>query len=197
MRIITLAAVLVGLALAGGCGSSHKATQAANTAAAAKKTQRADDGLARMVAGVTSVKPGSTPLPLQLKFDLRERPQVAQPLDVDLVVIPLSGAIDRVFGKVVGEEGLELVSGGDLQQAAKPVEGAPIQYSVQVLPKTDGIYTLTASISVDSAGVISTQTYDIPVIAGQGIPDLPAGPTPSKASATAASRPATPGAASR
>ena len=196
MRIITLAAVLVGLALAGGCGSSHKATQAANTAAAAKKTQRADDGLARMVAGVTSVKPGSTPLPLQLKFDLRERPQVAQPLDVDLVVIPLSGAIDRVFGKVVGEEGLDLASGGDLQEAAKPVEGVPIQYSVKVLPKQDGIYFLTANISVDSGGVISTQTYTMPVIAGQGIPDLPTAPAP-KAPATAASRPAATGSASR
>lgn len=197
MRTITLAAALVGLALAGGCGSGHKDARAAGDAAAARKSQRADDGLARMVGGVTSVKPGSSPLPLQLKFDLRERPQVAQPLDVDLAVIPLSGAIDRVFGKVVGEEGLELVGGGDLQEATKPPEGVPIQYSVKVLPKTDGIYTLTANISVDSGGVISTQTYTVPVIAGQGIPDLPAGPTPNKGPATAASRPDTPGAASR
>jgi hypothetical protein len=196
MRIITLAAALVGLALVGGCGSGKKATQA-GPAAATKKTQHTDDAIARMVAGVTSVKPGSTPLPLQLKFDLRQRPEVAQPLDVDLAVIPLSGAIDRVFGKVAGEEGLELVSGGDLQEATKPVEGVPIQYSLRVLPKQDGIYTLTANISVDAGGVISTQTYTIPVIAGQGIPDLPAGPAPNKAPATAASSPAGTGSASR
>src|SRR5262249_14356849 len=146
--------------------------QAASQASATRA--KPEDGLLRMVAGVTSVKPGSTPLPLQLKFDLRQRPEVGQPLDVDIAVLPMSAAIDRVFGKVTGEEGLELVSGGDLQEAGKPLEGTPIQYSVKVRPKQDGIYTLTATMSVDSGGVVSSQTYALPVIAGQGIPDLPA-----------------------
>lgn len=186
MRIITLAAALVALALVGGCGSGQKRQAAASQASATKA--KPDDGLLRMVAGVTSVKPGNTPLPVQLKFDLRARPEVGQPLDVDIAVVPMSGAIDRLFGKVAGEEGLELVSGGDLKEAAKPLEGTPIHYSVRVLPKQDGIYTLSASISVDSGGVISSQTYTMPVIAGQGIPDLPA--PGSKVPATAASRPA-------
>lgn len=194
MRTITLVAALVGFALASGCG--HKADQAAAKSTAVKKARATDDGLAHMVAAVTSVKPGSTPLPLQLKFDLRERPEVSKPLDVDLAVVPLSAAIDRVFGKVVGEDGLELVAGGDLQEAAKPTEGVPIQYHVQVLPKQDGIYTLTANISVDAAGVISSQTYTIPVIAGQGIPDLPSTPA-GKAPATASSQPVNPGSATR
>jgi hypothetical protein len=184
MRFITLAAALLGLVLVAGCGSGHK-QQAASQASATKA--KPDDGLARMVTGVTSVKPGSSPLPLQLKFDLRARPEVGHPLDVDIAVIPMSAAIDRVFGKVVGEEGLDLVSGGELQEAGKPVEGTPIQYSLKVLPKQDGIYTLTATISVDSGGVISSQTYTMPVIAGQGIPDLPAPGPKRPATAAAAS----------
>jgi len=187
MRIIILAAALVGLALIGGCGSGHKGQQAASQAGATKV--KAEDGLLRMVAAVTSVKPGNTPLPVQLKFDLRQRPEVGQPLDVDIAVVPLSAAIDRVFGKVAGEEGLDLVSGADLQEAGKPVEGTPIQYSVKVLPKQDGIYTLTAVLSVDAGGVISSQTYTIPVIAGQGIPDLPA--VAPKAATAASGTPAT------
>ncbi|HEX4387023.1 MAG TPA: hypothetical protein VH109_00185 [Steroidobacteraceae bacterium] len=194
MRTITLAAALVGFALASACG--HKADQAAAQRTAVKKARATDDGLARMVSAVTSVKPGSAPLPLELKFDLRERPEVAKPVDVYLAIVPLSAAIDRVFGKVAGEDGLELVSGGELQEAAKPTEGVPIQYSVKVLPKQDGIYTLTANLSVDSAGQISSQTYTIPVIAGQGIPDLPAMP-PGKTAATASSQPAKPGSATR
>lgn len=194
MRTITLVAALVGFALASGCG--HKSDQAAANSTAVKKARATDDGLARMVSAVTSVKPGNTPLPLQLKFELRERPEVAKPVDVDLAIVPLSASIDRVFGKVAGEEGLELVSGGELQEAAKPVEGTPIHYSVKVLPKQDGIYTLTANISVDSAGVISSQTYTIPLIAGQGIPDLPGTP-PGKTPATASSQPSKPGSATR
>ena len=187
MRIIILAAALVGLAFVGGCGSGHKGQQAASQAGATRV--KAEDGLVRMVAAVTSVKPGNTPLPVQLKFDLRQRPEVGQPLDVDIAVVPMSAAIDRVFGKVAGEEGLDLVSGADLQEAGKPVEGTPIQYSIKVLPKQDGIYTLTAVLSVDSGGVISSQTYAIPVIAGQGIPDLPAAAP--KAATAASGTPAT------
>jgi len=194
MRTITLAAALVGFVLASGCG--HKAEQAAGKTNPVKKAKVADDGTSRMVAAVATVKPGTPPLPVQLKFDLREKPEVGQPLDVDLALVLLSGNIDRVFGKVAGEDGLEIVGGGDLQEAPKPAEGTPIQYSVKVLPKQDGIYNLTATISVDSAGQISTQAFSIPLIAGQGIPDLPSAPA-AKGPATASSQPPSAGSAKR
>ena len=34
-----------------------------------------------------------------------------QPADVDIVMVPDSATLDRLFGKVQGEEGLEVVSG--------------------------------------------------------------------------------------
>jgi hypothetical protein len=176
----TAAAGLIVLLILGGCGSGDKGEQAAATRArAAKKAMSPQDLLARsLVGGATSVKPGSAPLPVQVKFALRTRPDVAQPLDIDIAIVPTASNLDRIFGKVEGEEGLELVGSGELAEADKPVENTPIERSVQVLPKQDGIYTLTATVSVDMGGQISTQSYSFPVIAGQGMPDLPAAPAP-------------------
>jgi hypothetical protein len=161
----------------GACGSGHEDAQNGRANHAAKRALSPADALARgLVGGLTQVKPGNAPLPLEVKFALRARPSVSQPLDVDIRILPTAGNLDRVYGKVEGEEGLELVGSGELAEAARPVENIPIDRSIQVLPKQDGIYNLTATISVDMAGQVSTQTYTFPVIAGVGIPDLPTKP---------------------
>ena len=46
---------------------------------------------------------------MQVKFDLQRKPEVAQPLDVTIAIVPTASNLDRVFGKVEGEEGLEMV----------------------------------------------------------------------------------------
>ena len=53
-----------------------------------KPANPADARLRTMVNAVPGHKP--TTLPVQVKFDLRDRPQVAQPLDIELVIVPLS-----------------------------------------------------------------------------------------------------------
>jgi len=196
MRNITrnAAAALFIAAVLGGCGSSHEETPASRAATRAKKALSPKDALARSLVGaVTSMKPGSRPIPVQVKFALLARPELAQPLDITLAIVPTASNLDRISGTVDGEEGLELIGSGELAQADKPVENTPIERSIKVLPKQNGIYILTATVAVDVAGQISTQTYSIPVIAGTGIPDLPSKPaTPVAAAATAsASAPAT------
>jgi hypothetical protein len=176
-----------------GCGSGHDGTQTTSSAKhLAKKPVNAALALQQsLVSGVTQVKPGNKPLPIEVKFGLREKPDVAQPLDVDIRITPTSANVDRVFGKVEGEDGLELIGPGELTEADKPLENTPIDRSIKVLPKKDGIYTLTATVSVDTAGQVSTQAYSFPVIAGAGAPDLPAKPaTAATTTANAATPPA-------
>jgi hypothetical protein len=181
-------AALLIAALLGGCGSSHEETPATRAATRAKKALNPQDALARSLVGAaTSVKPGSSPIPVQVKFALLGRPDVAQPVDIDLAIVPTASNLDRISGKVEGEEGLELVGSGELEPADKPVENTPIERTIKVLPKKNGIYLLTAVVSVDMGGQISTQSYSIPVIAGTGIPDLPTKPVTAVAPATTAS----------
>ncbi|MBS0377833.1 MAG: hypothetical protein JSS29_05045 [Proteobacteria bacterium] len=179
------AALAIVLALAA-CGSSGKEA-ASNTAQAAARTRKLspEEQLKRsLVAGVTQTKAGTAAQPIQVQFSVQGKPDVAQPVEVVLAITPTSGNLDRIFGRVEGDEGLEMVGSGDLEEVAKPVENTPIHHTVKVLPKKDGIYTLTATVSVDAAGQVSTQSYLFPLIAGKGMPDLPVAPVPGAKPAT-------------
>ena len=165
-------ALMVGLGLLVGCGSS---SGSGHDPAAASKTKKAPTRVssdpaerpaADMVAGVTPSKAGP---PVSLKFELREQPQAGQLLDVDIAVLADSPAINRIYGKFQGGEGLDLVEGGELPAIDKPAAGAIIRHVVRVLPKQDGIFTVSATVSVDLPDDSISRTYSIPVIVGDGL----------------------------
>ena len=93
---------------------------------------------------------------------------MAQPLDIELVIVPLSGAVDSVSGQVEADEGLELVDGASIARH-RQAGGCADRAHLKVLPKREGIFTLRVIVSVDSAGQTSSQTFSIPLIAGAGI----------------------------
>ena len=160
-----------------GCGSSSSGDGAKPTAAkpVTRKTVSATDELLRnMVSAVAANKPSS--MPIQVKFDLRDRPRVGQPVDIDLAIVPMSASVDQVSGKVEGEEGLEVVDGAQIAATDHPVEGSPIRQSVKVLPKQEGIFTVHAVVTVNAADETSSETYAIPLIAAGDAADSPVKP---------------------
>jgi hypothetical protein len=157
-----------------GCGSTTESTAAAH----ARKTPghhpaQVADPAARapgdMVAAVSLSKTGP---PVELKFELRQRPQVGQPLDVDIAVLPVSADIDSLYARFQAGEGLDLVAGSNLPGVDKPAQGVPIRHTVRIIPKRDGIFTLSATVGVNSAKDSVSRTFSIPVIAGEGLPEL-------------------------
>jgi hypothetical protein len=136
-----------------------------------------------MVSAVPATKPST--VPLQVKFELSERPDIGQPLELDLAIVPMSAAIDRVSGKVEGEDGLELVDGAEIAPAERPVEGTPIRHVVKVLPKREGIFTVRAVLTVDAGGSPSTESYLMPVIADSDAAATPGKPAAPPAAAAA------------
>jgi hypothetical protein len=124
-----------------------------------------------MVAAVSAGKGGP---PVVLKFELRSSPKAGEPLDLDFAVLPDAQSIERINAKFQGSDGLELVEGGDLEAVNKPAQGSVIRHAVRLLPKQDGIYTITAAVSVDLANDSITRTFTIPVIVGEGLPELTA-----------------------
>jgi len=162
-----------GVLAACGSGSSASSTQ---RHAAVRKAESAADAQSRNMVNAVAEPKGGDPVPVQVKFQLRSRPAVAQPLDVDIAIVPLSGSVDRVAGTVEGEDGLDVVDGDKIPPADRPPEGTPLQHTVRVLPKRDGIFTLSTVLTVDSAGQSNRESYSIPIIAGAGMPDLPAKP---------------------
>jgi hypothetical protein len=196
MRPLISIAVLFALQLPllAGCGSGHDARTATTSAPVARKAVNPADTLGReFVAAVASVKAGTPAIPVQVRFALHEHPQAGQPATVDLALTATASTLDRMSGKVHGEDGLTVVSGEDVPDTQKPPEGTPVRHTVQLLPKQDGIYELTVDVTVDAGGITSTQGFTIPVLAGSGMADLPATGTVS-APVTAARPPGTPAA---
>ncbi|HXW75163.1 MAG TPA: hypothetical protein VEK10_10165 [Steroidobacteraceae bacterium] len=157
--------------------------------AKAKRTVKPRDSLVSAVAAGGK----TTALPVQVKFDLKERPDVGQPVEIELVIVPMSGSVERISGKVQADDGLELVDGADIPPSDRPAEGVPIQHTVKVRPQHDGIFTFSAVVTVNAGSQSGTETYSMPLIAGVGLPDAAskpataasAAPPPSTGQATA------------
>jgi hypothetical protein len=192
MRILTTAVVSgLLLVLLAGCGSGKN--PAATAAAVVKKKMTPADPLAPfLVAAVASTKAGTPPIPVQVKFALKQHPQAGQPVDLELVLTPTAGTLERLSGRVQGEEGIQIVSGETLPVTDKPLEGVPVHHIVQLTPGKDGIYQLTVDVVADAGGVPTTQSFSIPVVAGQGMADLGTGTVSAPTVAGKPAAPATP-----
>jgi hypothetical protein len=170
--VAAVAGALLGLY---GCGSSSGTADAAHSKQQANANRRETDPANRppqdMVAAVSVGKGGP---PVGLKFELRSTPQAGQPVELDLAVLPDAPAIERIDGRVDGNENLTLVDGSELAAVEKPAQGSVIRHVVRLLPKQDGIFTVTAAVTVTLANDSITRTFTIPVVVGEGLPELTA-----------------------
>jgi hypothetical protein len=170
-----------------GCGSSKTPdiAEPAKPAAAPRTTPPANLVSPNMVSAASGARTG--PATVQLRFELRERPNVAQPLDIDVVILPASATVDRLSGRVEAGDGLQLTEGAQIAPTDRPADGMPIRHSIRVLPTREGIFTVTAVVSLDAAGQSWSQTFSIPVIVGAGVPE-PAKPSTAAVKPAAATR---------
>ncbi len=113
-------------------------------------------------------------------------------VDIDFDLVPASPNLDRVSAKFqVDDDGIELVGGSDIPGVEKPADGVPIHHTATIVAKRDGIFTLHALVSVDSANQSATRTFTIPVISGEGLPELAAKSEVGEGRATTAAAPGT------
>ena len=171
---LVVVTVLLGLSA---CGSSSKDSSQATTHHSAKQAAASQhgDGSERapedMVAAVSAGKGGP---PVELKYELRGAPKAGEELDVDIAVLPVSAAINRLYARFQGGGEIELVDGAEISAIEKPAQGSVIRHLLRVLPKQDGIFTLNAAVSVELADDSVTRTFTIPLIVGEGLADLSA-----------------------
>jgi hypothetical protein len=188
MRKLTpTAAVWLIVAAIGGCGPKQPSGGTASAPLHAQRPPNPVQTLSRtMVSAVVANKAAA--VPVQVKFSLGARPTAAEPLDIGLVVLPTSPAIDRLSGKIVTDDGVDVVGGAEIAATDHPPEGVPIQHGVKLLPRRDGIFTFNAVITVESGTGTSTETFSMPLIVGAGIAPTPsAPPTGARSTPTAGS----------
>lgn len=158
--------------LLAGCGyinGSHPVMGAHSAPKAKAHAPPPVDPATKALAGmVEAVGPSGSQSPIELRFSIRDRPQVGQEDEIDYAIIPQAaglGTVRLVFGAL---EGLQVVSQGPALAAIKPASGVPIFGSVTVRPVKAGLFTLTATVAVESSEQSVMWPFSIPVIAGEG-----------------------------
>jgi hypothetical protein len=158
--------------LAAGCGylgtGSHHIL--ARHSAAKATASKPMDPAARALAGmVEAVGPSGAQPPVELRFSIRNRPQVGQDDEIDYAIIPQVAGLETVHLAFDARDGLAVVSHGPTLAAIKPASGVPIFGSVTVRPVRTGLFTLTVEVVVEtpSNGPVMWG-FSIPVIAGEG-----------------------------
>jgi hypothetical protein len=150
-----------------GC-SEEGATSASGVAA--RKPSAADSD---MVAAVSTTRSAGV---VELKFAVAKRPKVGEPVEIEFALVP-SIALERLFARFQVGEGLQLVSGEETEHLENAPGGVPVGHKVTVLPKADGIFSITAVVLADSDTESISRTFTIPLIAGQGLAESAAGPS--------------------
>lgn len=170
MAVLRGGLLAAGCLLAPGCGyfgGSHTAS-AFHSPPKTRALQPLDPAAKALAGMVEAVGPSSSQAPVELRFSIRNRPQIGEDDEVDYALIPEAAGLETirmVFGAI---NGLQVVSHGPALTAIKPAVGVPIFGSVTVRPVKAGLFTLTAAVAVQSSGDSVVWPFTIPVIAGEG-----------------------------
>ncbi|MGH8150050.1 MAG: hypothetical protein ACRETB_08760 [Steroidobacteraceae bacterium] len=108
-------------------------------------------------------------VPIEVRFVLRDRPEIGKPTELDLELIP-SAPLDRIITSFYATPGLSLASGAQAAEIDRPEPGVPIEHTLQIVAQRDGIFSVTATVLADSSAGSVGRTFTIPIIAGAGTP---------------------------
>jgi hypothetical protein len=117
---------------------------------------------------VEAVTQGRAQGPIDLKFDLLQRPVQGQPLDVAVALLPQTAAESATVA-VTGSDGLK-VEAGEQQFEFSAVEAAQVyRHSIRVTPTSEGFYLLTLSVSLRHEQTTDSRVFSVPILVGSAV----------------------------
>ncbi len=128
---------------------------------------------------VEAVGVGKSSVPVTLKFDLPTRPEIGQPLEIVLGVLPQEPASAASL-KVSGSEGLQPAPGNAVVDVGAVDPAEAYRVTVTVTPTAEGVQFLAVEVDLKHDDVTDTRSFSIPVIV-QGAPETAAPPAPAPA----------------
>jgi hypothetical protein len=157
--------LLCTVAAASACnGDSGKPTQPlpkpqVNASVAAKKGPSARDLTAGMVEAASQ---GKSQLPVELKFDLPQRPEEGQALDIGIALVP---HIDAAAASIqIAGDGLTIAPAANTFDLAQVEAGQVYRRSLKVTPTADGVLLLNLTVSLKHDEMTESRVFSIPLI---------------------------------
>jgi len=128
----------------------------------------------QLTAGmVDAVAQGKGQAPIDVKFDLLERPVRGQPLEIAIALLPLAAARSATVA-VTAPDGLKL-DPGEAQFEFPAVEPLQVyRHSIKLTPATEGLYLLTLSVSLQHDQTSDAHVFSVPILVGNAAGTGPA-----------------------
>lgn len=107
---------------------------------------------------------GKSQLPVQLKFELTQRPKMGQALEINLALIPQIDGSPAII-KLIGGNGLTVPPDTSEFNIPAATAGEIYRQTVNVTPDAEGVLVLGVSVSLKHDEVTDVKSFSIPLIA--------------------------------
>jgi len=120
---------------------------------------------AEQTAGmVEAAGQGKSSVPVELKFDIAQRPKVGQPLDIDLALIAQITASPATI-QVSGADDVSVAPGTKQFDIASEEAGEVYRHTVNVTPNAEGVVLVSVTVLLKHDEVVDQRVFSIPIIA--------------------------------
>jgi hypothetical protein len=168
MRLRTIL-VLCSVLLAAACSrdSANRLIGKASTAPKAPAVAKKGPSAEQQTAGMTlAVGIGKATLPMQLKFELADRPKAGQALNINLALLPQIPADGAVI-QVRPSDGIEVAKAASEIAVPALDEGGVYRETLNVTPTKDGVLLVGVNLTLKHDDIEESKGYSVPLIVGE------------------------------
>ena len=119
---------------------------------------------AEQTAGmVQAAAVGKSQVPIELKFDLAQRPKVGQPLDINLALIAqISASLATI--QVAAADDVSVAPGGTPFEIASEEAGEVYRHTLNVTPNAEGVVLVNVTVLLKHDELLDQRAFSIPII---------------------------------
>ena len=164
-QVLLLCAMLAVAACNRDSGSTAPPSPVAHIKPKAAATPAAPATAAEQTAGmVEAASQGKSLVPVELKFDIAQRPKVGQPLDIDLALIAQIPASLATI-QVSGADDVSVAPGAKQFDIASEEAGEVYKHTVNVTPNAEGVVLVGVTVLLKHDEMVEQRVFSIPIIA--------------------------------
>jgi hypothetical protein len=146
----------------GSAPPAHTVTQIKPKAAAAPPTGAT---AAEQTAGMVQAAPqGKSQVPVELKYDITQRPKVGQSLEINLALIAQIAASSATI-QLTGADDVTVAAGANQFDIPSEEAGQVYRQTVHVTPNSEGVVLLGVTVSLKHDEMVDQRAFSIPIIA--------------------------------
>ncbi len=158
--LLSAGLILVGCQRDAGSASVNKPVVRTKTPAPEKKGPSQDELTAGMVEAASTLKSDA---PIDLKFDLRTRPELGKPMEIEIALMPQVSANLGII-RVTGPDTLTLAAGSVQFDIPNISESQVYRRVIHVTPSAEGVLVLTLNTTLKHEEVEEYRVFSIPLI---------------------------------